>query len=72
MPYLNATCTVPEQWAAAARARGSVYFILASRPWPGAVPGAPVTEEQLRAFASDEGVLSTAAHALVPLGSVRR
>ncbi|WP_037911219.1 DUF5949 family protein [Actinacidiphila yeochonensis] len=72
MPYLKVTCPVPEQWTAAARARGSVYFILASRPWPGAVAGAPVSEEQLRAFASDESVLRTAAHVLVPVGSIRR
>lgn len=72
MPYLKVTCPVPDQWTAAARARGSVYVILASRPWPEAKPGVPVTEEALRAFAGDEEVLRTAAHVMVPVGTVRR
>jgi len=72
MPYLKATCPVPEQWTAAARARETVYLILASRPWPEAQPGAQVTEEGLRAFAGDEEVLRTAAHVLVPVSTVRR
>jgi hypothetical protein len=70
MPYLKVTCPVPEQWTAAARARESVYVILASRPWPEAVPGAEVTEEDLRAFAADEEVLGSAAHFTVPVGSL--
>lgn len=71
MPYLHANCPVPDQWTAAARARGSVYLILASRPWPQAAPGASLTEDDLRAFAGDPEVLGTAAHALVPVGSLR-
>ncbi|WP_328466354.1 DUF5949 family protein [Streptomyces sp. NBC_00448] len=71
MPYLKVTCPVPEQWTAAARARTSVYVILASRPWPEAVPGTEVTEEELRAFAADEEVLGSAAHFTVPVGSLR-
>jgi hypothetical protein len=71
MPYLKVTCPVPTQWTVAARARQSVYVILASRPWPEAVPGAEITEEALRAFAADEEVLGTAAHFLVPVGSLR-
>jgi len=71
MPYLKVTCPVPTQWTAAARARGSVYVILASRPWPAAAPGTEVTEEALRAFAADEQVLGTAAHFLVPVGTLR-
>lgn len=71
MPYLHVTCPVPDQWTAAARARGRVYVILASRPWPTAAPGTEVTEEALRAFASDEDVLRSAAHCLVPIGSLR-
>jgi hypothetical protein len=70
MPYLKVTCPVPDQWTAAARARGSVYTILASRPWPQAAPGTEVTEEALRAFAADGDVLGTAAHFLVPIGSL--
>ncbi|SEG47013.1 hypothetical protein SAMN05216223_105353 [Actinacidiphila yanglinensis] len=72
MPYLKVTCPVPDQWTAAARARGSVHVILASRPWPEGVPGARITEEELRAFAADEEVLSTAAHFRVPAGSLNR
>jgi hypothetical protein len=71
MPYLHVACPVPEQWVAAARGRGTVYVILASRPWPQAVPGRPVTESDLQAFAADEAVLGTAAHCLVPVGTLR-
>jgi hypothetical protein len=71
MRYLHANCPVPDQWTAAARARRSVYLILASRPWPQAVQGAVLTEEDLRAFAADPEVLGTAAHALVPAGSLQ-
>jgi hypothetical protein len=71
MPYLHVNCPVPAQWTTAARARGAVYVILASRPWPQAAPGAALTEEQLRAFAADEEVLGTAAHCLVPVSTVR-
>jgi hypothetical protein len=72
MPYLHANCPVPAQWTAAARARGSVYVILASRPWPEAVPGVALSEEQLRAFAADEGVLTSAAHCIVPISTLTR
>ncbi|BBA98578.1 hypothetical protein RVR_4813 [Actinacidiphila reveromycinica] len=71
MPYLKVTCPVPDQWTAAARARESVYVILASRPWPEAAPGTAVTEESLRAFAADAEVLGTAAHFTVPVGTLR-
>lgn len=71
MPYLQVTCPVPEEWTAAARLRGSVYVIFASRPWPEAAPGSTVTEEALRAFAGDQDVLTTAAHFLVPVGAIR-
>ncbi|HEY5835706.1 MAG TPA: DUF5949 family protein [Streptomyces sp.] len=56
----------------AARVRDAVYVILASRPWPEAAPGSTVTEESLRAFAADEEVLTSAAHFLVPIGTIRR
>jgi hypothetical protein len=72
MPYLKATCPVPPEWEAAARDRGTVYLILASRPWPQARPGTRIDEDQLRAFAADEDVLHTAAHALVPVSTIRR
>lgn len=69
LPYLHVACPVPEQWVTAARARGTVYVILASRPWPEAVPGRAVTEAALQAFAADQAVLGTAAHCLVPIGA---
>jgi hypothetical protein len=71
MPYVHMTCPVPAEWTAAARLRGSVYVILASRPWPAAVPGYAITVEALRAFAGDEDVLRSAAHMLVPLSKLR-
>lgn len=72
MPYLHVNCPVPDEWTVAARARGMIYLILASRPWPEAAPGTTLTEEQLRAFAGDEEVLRTAAHCLVPVSTLRR
>lgn len=71
MPYLHAACPVPEQWVAAAQDRGAVYFILATRPWPEAKPGSPVTEETLQGFAGDPEVLGTAAHCLVPVSTLK-
>lgn len=70
MPYLHAACPVPDQWTTAARERGAVYVILASRPWPQGAPGAQVSEEQLRDFAGDPEVLATAAHCLVPVSTI--
>jgi hypothetical protein len=70
MPYLHVNCPVPQEWTAAARARGSVYLILASRPWPQAAPGTTLTEEELRAFAADPEVLGSAAHCLVPVSTL--
>lgn len=71
MPYLHAACPVPEQWTAAARDRGTVYFILATRPWPEASPGRALTEQALQNFAADPEVLGTAAHCLVPVTSLK-
>jgi hypothetical protein len=71
MPYLHAACPMPERWVAAAHDRGAVYLILASRPWPEATPGRVLTEEQLQAFAGDEETLSTAAHCIVPVGTLK-
>lgn len=70
MPYLHLACPVPDEWTAAARARGSVHVILAGKPWPPAAPGRRITEADLRAFAGDEAVLTTAAHCRVPVGSL--
>ncbi|SDM29092.1 hypothetical protein SAMN05444921_106105 [Streptomyces wuyuanensis] len=71
MPHLTAQCTVPPEWLAAVGDRGHVYFIFATRPWPEAVPGVPVSEEGLRGFVGDEAVLSTAAHCLLPVRQLR-
>jgi hypothetical protein len=67
MPYLNAQCPVPPEWEKDAHETGKVYFIVATRPWPEATPGQPVSEEQLKAFIGDERTLTTAAHSLVPV-----
>ncbi|WP_326811412.1 DUF5949 family protein [Streptomyces scopuliridis] len=71
MPYLNAQCPVPPEWERDARDHGQVYFIVATRPWAEATPGKPVTEEQLRAFAGDQAMLTSAAHCLVPVRRLR-
>jgi hypothetical protein len=60
MPYLHAVCPVPDEWTAAARSRGTVYVILASKPWPRAVPRSRISEADLQAFAADP----------VPIGSL--
>lgn len=71
MPYLSAQCPVPPEWLQAANEQGEVYFLLASRPWPEATPGGPVTEEMLKAFVADEATLTTAAHCLLPVTRLR-
>ncbi len=69
MPGLNATCTAPDEWVAAANDSGQAYFLFATRAWPEAVPGRPVDAEALRAFAGDEEVLTGSAHCVL---AVRR
>ncbi|MEV6795133.1 DUF5949 family protein [Streptomyces sp. NPDC051320] len=71
MPYLNAQCTVPPEWLQAAAEQSTVHFMFASRPWPQAVPGRPVSEEMLTAFV-DEDLLTTSAHCLLPVGRLRK
>lgn len=71
MPYLNAQCPVPPEWERDALDSGKVYFIVATRPWAEATPGKPVSEEQLRGFAGDLEMLSSAAHCLVPVSGLR-
>jgi Family of unknown function (DUF5949) len=72
MPYLNVQCPVPKEWLSAADGRGHVHFMIASRPWPEAAPGRPVTEDMLQAFLGDEDTLTSAAHVLLPVGRLRR
>ncbi|MET4642240.1 hypothetical protein ABID95_001967 [Streptomyces atratus] len=69
-PHFTAQYRVPPQWPAAARDRGEVPAMFATRPWPVAVPGRPVGEELLRSFAADEQVVMTSAHCLLPLRSL--
>ncbi|MGW1722984.1 DUF5949 family protein [Streptomyces sp. NPDC002306] len=70
-PHLNAQCTPPPEWLEAVAARGYAYFVFTTRPWPGAVPGAPITPEQLAAFAGADETLNAAAHIVVPARSLR-
>ncbi|MCX5199004.1 DUF5949 family protein [Streptomyces sp. NBC_00249] len=65
LPGMNATCVAPEEWVAAAKDGGQAYFLFATRAWPEAAPGRPVTDEVLRAFAGDESVLTSSAHCVV-------
>ncbi|MFD7946540.1 DUF5949 family protein [Streptomyces sp. NPDC059744] len=69
-PHFTAQYRVPPQWPAAARYRGEVPAMFATRPRPAAVPGRPVGEELLRSFATDEQVVMTSAHCLLPLRSL--
>lgn len=65
LPGLKATCTAPDEWVAAANESGQAYFLFATRAWPEAVPGQPVTAEVLQAFAGDEAVLTGSAHCVL-------
>ncbi|GGX29016.1 DUF5949 family protein [Streptomyces lomondensis] len=59
----------PETWMKAVAELGYVYLIFATRPWPeGAEPG---DLETLAAFTSDEDVLTSAAHVVLPARSLR-
>lgn len=71
MPYLSAQCPAPPEWLRAAEARGHVHFLIASRPWPEAAPGEPISEEELQSFLGDEQTLTTAAHVLLPVSKLR-
>lgn len=70
LPHFTAQYRVPPQWLAAARDRGEVHAMFATRPWPAAVPGRPVGEELLRSFVADEQVVMTSAHCLLPVRSL--
>lgn len=72
LPGLNATCTAPDEWVAAATESGQAYFLFATRAWPEAVPGKPVSAELLQAFAGDEAVLTSSAHCIVAVQSLQR
>ncbi|WP_240138790.1 DUF5949 family protein [Streptomyces sp. MUM 178J] len=71
MPHLNAQCPAPPEWLTAVEQRGHAHFLFATRPWPEAVPGEPVTEEMLQSYLGDESTLTTAAHALLPVSRLR-
>ncbi|MGW6458399.1 DUF5949 family protein [Streptomyces sp. NPDC055078] len=72
MPRLSAQCPAPPEWLAAADERGHAHVMVAARPWPEAVPGAPVTEEMLQAFLGDEETFMACGHVLLPVSRLRR
>ncbi|MCX4526304.1 MULTISPECIES: DUF5949 family protein [unclassified Streptomyces] len=72
MPGLNATCTAPDEWVAAANESGQAYFLFATRAWPEAVPGRPVTAELLQQFAGDEEVLTSSAHCVLTVQRLQK
>ncbi|MGW0859318.1 DUF5949 family protein [Streptomyces sp. NPDC002690] len=67
LPHFTAQYPAPAEWLAAARNRGQVYGMFATRPWPEAVPGHPVSEDQLRAFAANPDIVATSAHCMMPV-----
>lgn len=71
MLYLNAQCPAPPEWLSAAERRGTVHFMIASRPWPEGKPGRPVADEAFQAFLGDETTLTTSAHVLLPISRLR-
>ncbi|MFD6414824.1 DUF5949 family protein [Streptomyces sp. NPDC060194] len=68
---MKVQAAVPPEWEQAAKAAAEVYLICAVRPWPEAVPGRPVDEQTLRAFVGDSEMLSSSAHCLLPVRSLR-
>uniref|UniRef100_A0AAU3GS26 DUF5949 family protein n=1 Tax=Streptomyces sp. NBC_01401 TaxID=2903854 RepID=A0AAU3GS26_9ACTN len=70
LPHFTAQYTVPPEWLAVARSEGRVHGMFATRPWPVAVPGQPVSEETLRSFVGDPEVISSSAHCLMPVRSL--
>lgn len=72
MPHLTAQCDAPADWLQAVEEYHQVYFLFATRPWPEATLGSPVTEDMLNAFVADEKTFSTAAHCLLPVTRLRK
>ncbi|WP_299539053.1 DUF5949 family protein [uncultured Streptomyces sp.] len=70
LPHFTAQYPAPPEWVAAALSTGQVYGMFATRPWPEAVAGRPVSEDRLRAFAASPETVSTAAHCLMPVRSL--
>ncbi|WP_327178798.1 DUF5949 family protein [Streptomyces sp. NBC_01335] len=67
LPHFTAQYPAPDEWLAATRDQGQVYGMFATRPWPEAVPGRPVSEDQLRAYAANPEIVATSAHCLMPV-----
>ncbi|MFF9869275.1 DUF5949 family protein [Streptomyces sp. NPDC013953] len=71
LPFMKAQCPVPPEWEKDAHESGTAYLIIATRPWPEAVAGKEVGPDRLRAFVSDELLLQSSAHCLLPVRRVR-
>ncbi|MEU0136217.1 DUF5949 family protein [Streptomyces sp. NPDC006296] len=70
LPHFNAQYPVPAEWLAVAQSEGQVHGMFATRPWPAAVPGQPVSEELLSSFVGDSEVIGSSAHCLMPVRSL--
>jgi hypothetical protein len=67
--HLKSQFVLPESWLEAVGKLGYAFLIFATRPWPeGAEPG---DVETLAASTSDEDVLTSAAHVVLPARSLR-
>ncbi|MEV3990075.1 DUF5949 family protein [Streptomyces sp. NPDC049837] len=71
LPFMKVQCPVPPEWEKAAHETGKAYLICSLRPWPEAVQGQPVSEEQLRAFVGADELVELSAHCLLPVRRVR-
>ncbi|MFJ1549598.1 DUF5949 family protein [Streptomyces sp. NPDC088246] len=67
LPHFTAQYPAPSEWLAAARERGEVHAMFATRPWHRGTPGRPVSDELLRSFAGDEEVIMTSTHCVLPV-----
>ncbi|GAB2781001.1 DUF5949 family protein [Streptomyces sp. NPDC054796] len=70
MPHMTTQYPAPPEWVAAADKRKQVYFMIATRPWPEAKPGRPVSEEALKSFV-DEDMLASSAHCVLPVSGLQ-
>ncbi|OKK02769.1 hypothetical protein AMK26_24650 [Streptomyces sp. CB03234] len=71
LPFMKVQCPVQPEWEKAAHESGTAYLICALLPWPEAVQGKSVSEEELLAFLGDDDLVAKSAHCLLPVRRVR-
>ncbi|MEU4349584.1 DUF5949 family protein [Streptomyces sp. NPDC023838] len=72
MPQLKVQCAPRPRSGWRPRRPRMPHFIFATRAWPEAVPGRPVTEELLRVLVGEEETLTSAGHCVLPVRRLRK